>query len=119
VALRILLVDDEEDITTILKKGLEKEGFEVTTFNRPEEALSQFKRGEYDDIILDIKMPGMDGFQVAREMWKTDANAKICFLSAFEIFEEEAKKVFPTLNSHCFIKKPIGIESLANHIRSH
>jgi DNA-binding response OmpR family regulator len=116
---RILLVDDEEDITYTLKRGLENEGFEVDAFNKPEEALSQFKQGQYDDIILDIKMPGMDGFQLAREIWKIDNNANICFLTAFEIFEEEAKKVFPSLNGHCFIKKPIGIEDLVNHIRSH
>jgi len=64
-------------------------------------------------------MPFMDGFQLAREFWKVDTNAKICFLTAFEIYEEEAKKVFPSLNGYCFIKKPIGIQALANHIRSH
>jgi DNA-binding response OmpR family regulator len=116
---RILLVDDEQDITSVLKTGLEKEGFEVTIFNKPEEALSSFEKEYYNDIIIDIKMPDMDGFQLARELWKVDANAKICFLTAFEIYEEEAKKVFPSLNGYCFIKKPIRIEALANHIRSH
>lgn len=116
---RILLVDDEQDITSVLKTGLEKEGFEVTIFNKPEEALSSFEKDYYNDIIIDIKMPDMDGFQLAREFWKVDANAKICFLTAFEIYEEEAKKVFPSLNGYCFIKKPIRFEALANHIRSH
>jgi DNA-binding response OmpR family regulator len=116
---KILLVDDEQDITSVLKTGLEREGFEVAIFNKPEEALSSFEKGYYDDVIIDIKMPEMDGFQLAREFWKIDASAKICFLTAFEIYEEEAKKVFPSLNAYCFIKKPIGIEALANHIRSH
>lgn len=116
---KILLVDDEQDITSVLKTGLEKEGFEVTIFNKPEDALSSFEKGQFDDVIIDIKMPYMDGFQLAREFWKVDANAKICFFTAFEIYEEEAKKVFPSLNGYCFIKKPIGIQALANHIRSH
>lgn len=116
---RILLVDDDVDITHILKEGLEKQGVQVDAFNKPEEALSQFKQGHYNDLILDIKMPGMDGFQLARGIWKIYSNARICFLTAFEFNEEEAKRVFPSLAGHCFIKKPIAIQVLANHILSH
>jgi len=119
MSFRILIVDDEQDITSVLKQGLEKAGFEVETFNKPEEALSHYKEDYYDDIILDVKMPGMDGFQLAREIWKIENDASICFLTAFEIFKEEAEKVFPSLDKHCFIKKPIGIYDLVAHIKSH
>lgn len=116
---KLLLVDDEVDITSILKIGLEKEGFEVDAFNKPEKALSQFKPNYYDAIILDVRMPGMNGFELAKAIWSRDEKARICFFSTFEISEYEATVVFPGLKSHCFIKKPMPIMALTKHIRGH
>jgi DNA-binding response OmpR family regulator len=76
---------DEEDITTLMKKGLEIHGFNVETFNDPKQALSQFKPKYYDAIVLDVRMNGMNGFELAKQIWAKDENARICFLSAFEI----------------------------------
>lgn len=59
---RVMIVDDEQDITTIFKIGLENNEFVVTTFNDPLEALSKFRPRLYDLLILDIRMPGMNGF---------------------------------------------------------
>lgn len=64
-------------------------------------------------------MPGMMGFEVARKIWAQDSNARICFFSAFEIYENEAKKVFVDLKTHCLIKKPIATSELAKHIENH
>jgi DNA-binding response OmpR family regulator len=116
--LRILLVDDEKDIVAVLSKGLVPHGFTVDSFNDPEEALSKFKPDYYDAIILDIRMPKMNGFELARAIWKQDSKAEICFLTAFEIYKPEAERVLPTMKSHCFIKKPILASDLANHIRT-
>jgi DNA-binding response OmpR family regulator len=55
---KVMIVDDEQDITTIFKMGLEYYQFIVTTFNDPVEALSKFRPGMYDILILDIRMPG-------------------------------------------------------------
>jgi DNA-binding response OmpR family regulator len=113
------MVDDEEDIVESFVPPLRSEGFEVDSFTDPKQALSHFKDGYYDNIILDVKMPEMDGFDLAREIWKRDKDANICFFSAFEIYEQEAKAVFPSLKTHCFIKKPISSGMLVNHLRSH
>ena len=59
---RILLVDDEPDITTLFKITLEDAGFIVHAYNDPLIALSKFKLDYYDLIIVDIKMPTIDGF---------------------------------------------------------
>jgi DNA-binding response OmpR family regulator len=67
--LKVLLVDDEEDITTLMKKGLEIHGFNVETFNDPKQALSQFKPKYYDAIFLDVRMNGMNGFELAKQIW--------------------------------------------------
>ena len=53
---RILIVDDEKDITKTFKIGLEQQGFEVTTYNDPELALSQFKENWFDLLLLDIRI---------------------------------------------------------------
>jgi two-component system, OmpR family, response regulator ChvI len=61
---RILLVDDDVDITTSLKIGLEDNGFVVDTFNDPLLALSNFKPGIYDLLLFDIRMPQLSGFDL-------------------------------------------------------
>jgi DNA-binding response OmpR family regulator len=102
-----------------MRLGLRKFGFTVDTFNDPMQALKQFKPNYYQSIILDIRMPGMSGFELARQIWAKDPSAKICFFSAFEVYENEADKVFVGLKTHCFIKKPIMPSDLAKHIEAH
>ena len=79
-----MIVDDEQDITTIFKIGLEKNEFIVDTFNDPLEALSNFRPRMYDLLILDIRMPGINGFQLYQKIRDLDNKVKVCFLTAFE-----------------------------------
>jgi len=116
--LKVLLVDDEADITTIIKNGLEKHGWHADVFNDPKLALSNFKPNYYDFVILDVRMPGMNGFQLAKRMWAIDERVKICFLSAFEIYANEATKVFTDFKDHSFVKKPITPKELIQHIEA-
>lgn len=114
---RILIVDDEQDITSILQKGLEQYGFEVVTFNDPLLALSNFKAGLYDMILLDIKMPKMDGFELYQELQKIDSKVKMCFMTAFEVYYEALKELFPdSYSSVCFVKKPFSIQEFVKKI---
>jgi len=109
---RILVVDDEQDITSVFKRGLEASGFLVDTFNDPTEALSNFKEDYYDVLIFDIKMPKMTGFQLYREIRKKDNKARVCFMTAFDIYKEEFSKMFPSYEVKCFIKKPVRVNDL-------
>lgn len=142
---RILIVDDEEDVTFFLKEALEDYGgFEVVTFNDPLVALSSFNNDNnrpsaYDLILLDIKMPKMDGFELYQELQKRiDAETavvagdssissadqakngkktKICFMTAFEVYFEALKELFPdSYPSMCFIKKPSSAQDLIQRI---
>ena len=114
---RILVVDDEPDLTQVSTLALEYHGFKVDSFNDPQEALSKFKPGLYDLIILDIKMPKMDGFELYHEIKKKDNNAKVCFLTASELYYEEfRKKEYSALDRNLFIQKPIGNEDLIKEI---
>lgn len=114
--LRILIVDDEKDIVAVLRRGLERSGFEVDGFIDPKEALANFKKERYDLVILDIKMPNMNGFELSRELAKIDEDARIGFMSAFEINLDEARVVFPTLKALFFIRKPISLQKMVQQI---
>jgi CheY-like chemotaxis protein len=104
---RILLVDDEPDITAVLKKGLEQYGFEVHTSNNPAEVAAKYRPGSYDLLLLDVRMPKMNGFELYRKIRDTDTDVKVCFLTAFEIYYDEFRRVFPKLHVRCFARKPI------------
>jgi two-component system catabolic regulation response regulator CreB/two-component system response regulator ChvI len=116
---RILAVDDEPDITATFKKALEKAGFEVDTFNDPLEALSHFRQDHYYDLLLlDIKMPNLNGFGLYKELRKIDSKPKVCFITAFEMYYDEFVKVFPSMPVKCFIRKPISSSDLVKQIKA-
>ena len=115
---RILLVDDEQDITYSFGIALEDKGFVVDTFNDPQEALSNFKAGLYDLLLLDIKMPKMNGFELYQEMEKIDNKAKACFITAFEVYYKSLRELFPNMKVDCFIKKPITTNDLVERLTS-
>ena len=116
---RILFVDDEPDVTFAIKTGLEehsKEQFIVDIYNDPQEALSNYKPGIYDLLLIDVKMPKMNGFELYREIEKIDDKAKVCFITAFEVYYNSLRELFPTTEVECFIKKPITTEDLVERI---
>ena len=115
---RIMLVDDEQDITFSFRMGLENNGFVVDTFNDPKEALSNFKSGFYDLLLIDIKMPKMNGFELYQEIEKIDNKAKVCFITAFEVYYKSLRELFPTVKVDCYIKKPITTDELLQRIKS-
>ncbi len=76
---RIMVVDDEPDLTLFYSMSLEYHGFEVEAFNNPKKALSNFKPDYYDLVVLDIKMPNMDGFELYSEIQKIDSRLMFAF----------------------------------------
>ena len=114
---RILVVDDEPDLTQVSRLALEYHGFKVDSFNDPHLALSKYRPGLYDLVILDIKMPNMDGFELYDELKRKDSDAKICFLTASELYYEEfRKKEYHALDKNLFIRKPIDNEDLLKEV---
>lgn len=115
---RVAVVDDEPDITIVLKRGLEQHGFAVETFNDPREALARFKPNHYDLMIIDIRMPKLNGFDFYREIRKKDNSIKVCFLTAFEIYYNEFRKIFPTIDVKAFVRKPVSISDLVKQVQA-
>jgi len=116
---KIMLVDDEPDINAALKVVLTRAGFSVDTFEDPTVALENLKPRMYDLVILDLKMPIMDGFELYHEIKKIDKDMKICFLTASELFFEKLReKKYATLDKNLFIRKPIPNADLLEKINT-
>ena len=112
---RILVVDDEPDLTYTLKLGLEDTGsFEVDAFNDPELALSAFKPGNYDFLLIDIRMPKMNSYDLYDKI-AIDSKVKSCFITAYEINYQALREQFPLLKMECYAK-PLEIDDLVRKI---
>jgi DNA-binding response OmpR family regulator len=116
---RILLVDDEQDVTYTIKIVLENNGFLVDSYNDPTLALSNFKLGFYDLLLLDIRMPKINGFDFYQKIREIDSNVKICFLTASEWFYEEFRRLdtHPTVDKEHCIQKPFRSEELIRQLK--
>jgi len=113
---KIMIVDDEEDITLVFKMGLEENGFEVDTFNDPFDALRNFKSNYYDLLLLDIKTPKLNGFQLYDKLIQIDSQVKVLFVTAFEADYHSLNEHYPLLPKDPFIRKPIEIDDLVSRI---
>ena len=113
-----MTVDDEPDVTYCLKACLEETGLvQVDGYIDPILALAKFKPSTFDLVILDIRMPVMNGFELFKKMKNIDSMAEACFITAFEDYREEFKESFPKLDeAKYFIRKPKAIEDLVNHV---
>ena len=113
-------MDDEYDITRLVRMVLENNGFLVDVYTDPTVALSDFKAGLYDLLLLDIRMPEMNGLELYQKMKQIDTNAKVCFLTASELFYEEYRRLeeHPWLDKAYFIQKPFRTEEMVEQIKA-
>jgi signal transduction histidine kinase/ActR/RegA family two-component response regulator len=119
---RIFLVDDDYDHTITFKSGLEIAGFEVDVYNDSTIALSNFKPDYYDLLLIDIKMPKINGFELSEDILKIDNKARIWLISAYEVYyktleKEISSKLKETILNH-FIQKPVEIDNLVKQVKS-
>jgi two-component system, OmpR family, response regulator ChvI len=80
-------------------------------------ALSSFKPIIYDLLLLDVKMPQINGFELYEKIKKIDSEVKACFITANEVYYESLREIFPTMDLDCYVK-PIRIEDLVKHVKA-
>ncbi len=114
---KILIVDDDFDLTSMFKMVLEMNGFEVDAYNDPLSALREFRANSYGMALFDIRMPELNGFELYKKIQEKDNKMKVCFITAFEDYDDEFKQSFPDLDeSKCFVRKPKAVEDLVKHV---
>ena len=114
----LLIVDDDPDIAQVLKQGFLKNGFLVSAFTNPEEALQNFQSNSEDYCLMlsDIRMPGISGIKLARKVKEINPKVKVILMTSFEIKDNEFSKVFPSTQVDGFAQKPILIKDLTNKV---
>ena len=118
---RIFLVDDDYDHTITFKMGLELAEFEVDAYNDSAIALSKFKPDYYDLLLIDIKMPKIDGFELYEKIKEIDNKVLVWFITAYETYHRALKEVSSTSKKEMIsapvIAKPIEIGKLVKQIK--
>jgi CheY-like chemotaxis protein len=110
---RILLVDDEPDICMVYQMVLQDAGYECKSYTDSVKALQEFRVNYYDLILLDIKMPVLNGFELCKKIREVDNTPHIVFITASEEYYEKFRSQhFPELGKINYIQKPIGNEEL-------
>jgi two-component system, OmpR family, response regulator ChvI len=115
---KILLVDDEPDSCLVYEVVLQDAGYECTSYNDSVKALQEFRPNYYDLVILDIRMPKLDGFALCEKIREIDKAVPIIFITATEgHYDSFRRQYYPELSKDVNIKalqKPIGNDELVN-----
>ena len=113
----ILVVDDELDIVAIFRQALGKQGYTVYGFTDPFLALEHFRTNsqDYDLVISDVRIPKMNGFELAASIRAIKPDAKIVLMSAFEASDHELS--MSLIKPTDFMRKPVDIKTLIDKVR--
>jgi two-component system response regulator ChvI len=117
---RVLIVDDDPDITESFGLALEDSGLfeKVELCNDPRLALSNFKPDMYDIALLDVKMPGLNGFQLYNKIKNIDNKIRVCFLTGQSVDSSTLKEEFPLIELECLISKPVAVGDLIKKLET-
>lgn len=111
---RILVVDDEDDLLDVLEYELTDAGYDVTCAHDAREALARTAQQDFDLVLTDLKMPGMDGLELLRVLQRAQPGFGAIVMTGFV-----SEEVRATLDAweHQYLAKPFGIEELLSAIR--
>lgn len=115
-SLKILLAEDDKNLGTVLKAYLDAKNYQCTLCVNGKEALENYKENEFDFLILDVMMPVMDGFTLAREIRETDQTTPILFLTAKSL-QEDVMEGFKA-GGDDYLSKPFHMDELLARIEA-
>jgi two-component system, OmpR family, response regulator len=113
---RLLVVEDEPNILELLSASLRLAGFEVATATGGLEALTAVQRHRPDLVVLDVMLPDLDGFDVARRLRSADTRTPVLFLTAKDATEDKVTGL--TIGGDDYVTKPFSLEEVIARIRA-
>ncbi len=113
--LKILVVDDDQDVCDYLQDFLTREGYRVSTLVKPMDALLEIKEGRYQIVLLDIRMPELDGIQLLRQVRAIDSDVCVIIMTAYPSVDS----AIDTMKADAFdyLRKPFDNESLRDVVQ--
>lgn len=114
--MRILFAEDERDLNDIVTQKLKAEGYSVDSCLDGREAMDCLDCGDYDGVILDVMMPGADGYQVLRRLRGSGKDTPVLFLTARDRVEDRVKGLDSGAND--YLVKPFSLEELMARLRA-
>jgi DNA-binding NtrC family response regulator len=112
---KVLIVDDEHDFVTVLAKRLRNNGWDAETAESGQEALDKVAKSDFAAVILDLKMPGLDGLQTLKELKKANPNLQIIFLTGHGSIREGVDAM--KHGALDFLEKPADFDELLEKIK--
>ena len=113
-----MIVDDDEDLTNLYETFLKFDGYKVDVFIDPVDALSSFRKDVYDLVLLDLKMPKMNGVELSQELQNIDPNLSFRFITAAsKEYVENLKIENPGIEEN-IIYKPLWLNEIRTTIHS-
>ena len=112
---RVLLVDDEVDFTDTTKTLLENRGYDVTEVNSGDSAIRTLGQEKYDVMVLDLKMPGMDGISTLKEIKKLQLHTQILVLTGHGAINTAMEAM--ELGAYDYLTKPCDIDELTEKLQ--
>ena len=112
---RIMIIDDDKDITDLFSIFLEYNGYIINAYTNPVEAFNNFRKNSHDLIILDLKMPKMDGMTIYHKIKEIDNNVIICFTTADKNYIQQLQKGIIDIEK-IVLYKPVLLKDLKNKI---
>ena len=113
--LRILVVDDDEDICLYLKEFLTREGYRVSTVSQPLQALPEIKEGRHQIVLLDVRMPDVDGVELLQEIRAIDSDICVIVMTAYPSVESAVDTM--KADAFDYLRKPFDLDQLRSVIR--
>ena len=113
--MKILVIEDEKSLSDFMEKGLQQAGYAVSVYCDGMEGLKQASKGDFDLILLDLMLPGMNGFDILNNLQSLEIQIPVIIISALSDTEQVVKGL--NMGAVDYIKKPFDWEELLARIR--
>ncbi len=114
--MRVLVVEDEAKMRDVLRRGLQAAGYAVEVAADGEEGLARVEHGDHDAIVLDIKLPGLDGFEVCRRLRRADVWTPVLMLTALGDIQDRITGL--DAGADDYLVKPFAFGELLSRVRA-